>query len=87
MGEIVLGRVGHYHVPNSGDGYCQTALVTDATPAEAGDIGDPVPAINVVAWSHQGDPTPHIGVPVASPPEGDQVAASFHLTRDCPWGR
>lgn len=78
MEGIVLGRVGHYHVPNGEDGFCQTALVVDGAGAD-GEV------VNVVAWTHTGDPTPHIGLRVVQPPA--LGFASFHLTRDCPWGR
>jgi hypothetical protein len=76
MEGLVLGRVGHYHVPNSDSGYCQTALVVEAD----GEV------VNLVAWTHTGDPEPHIGVPVG-PDLRSASVASFHLTRDCPWDR
>lgn len=83
--EIVLGRVGHYHVP-AGDsaGSCQTAIV-----AFVHDNGEGAPslhlAVNVAGFEHDGEPFRRLDVPVAAP--SSQPSASFHLTRDCPYGR
>lgn len=72
---IVLGRVGHYHVPSgSGAGSCQTALVV-----WSGGSG-----VNLAVWTHDGDQTPRLDVPVS---EVAAESATFHLTRDCPYGR
>lgn len=85
MGEgIVLGRVGHYF--DAGNGSCSTALVVDAfVPDDAAE--EESPAVNVVAWHHGGDQFSRTSVPVDAEPSTAAAANSFHLTRDCPWGR
>lgn len=95
MDQMVLGRVGHYHVPNSqGGGSCQTAVVvevlTPGAPVKDWQGNEaPLPYVNVAGWQHDGDPFAHQTVPVY-PTRGDATSvgvSSFHLTRDCPWSR
>jgi hypothetical protein len=76
--EIKLGRVGHYHTPDEGDGTCQTALVVHVWTPEM---------VNVVAFDGNGVPFGHTSAPVRS--YGDPVgpSASFHLNRACPYER
>lgn len=80
--EIVLGRVGHYF--DAGNGACQTALVTAAFSSETvPDAG----AVNLAVWNHGATQTARASVPVDAAPTTEAKANSFHLTRDCPWGR
>ena len=89
MGEgIVLGRVGHYH--NPGARSCQTALVVLADPLDASHLDAPDGTVNLAVWQHDGEQFRREDVPVKAPNEslGEQGdVATFHLTRDCPWGR
>lgn len=75
MEGLVLGRVGHYF--NAGNGACATALV----------VGVDEATINVVGWERDGDSFRRTSVPVVPTPALEDTAASFHLTRDCPWAR
>lgn len=81
MEGIVLGRVGHYF--DAGNGSCSTAIVVEAFASPDGAPG----AVNVTAWHHGGDSFSRTSVPVDAEPSPDAAANSFHLTRDCPWGR
>lgn len=76
--EIVLGRIGHYHTPTGeGErGICRTALVTDVSESRG--------YVDLAAFEHEGDVLgARSGVLVSEPRE----FATFHLGRDCPWGR
>lgn len=75
--ELVLGRLGHYHVPGTGDGACQVAIVAHVTAWPA------ATSVNIAGFEHDGEPMRHLDVPVGGP----QDHATFHLTRDCPFGR
>lgn len=83
MGEkqIVLGRVGHYF--DAGNGSCSTALIVETFGPEGGEAT----AVNVAGWHHGGDAFSRTSVPVDGAPTAEAAANSFHLTRDCPWGR
>lgn len=75
--EIVLGRVGHYF--DAGNGSCSTALIVDAPSQET---------VNVAGWNQGGTAFSRTSVPVDATPDTEADRAnSFHLTRDCPWGR
>lgn len=81
--DIVLGRVGHYHVPSGdGAGSCQVAIVAFVRPAGS----DGAIRVDLAAFQHDGEPFRRVDVPVLVP-ESAGDPASFHLTRDCPWGR
>lgn len=83
--QIVLGRVGHYF--DAGNGSCSTALVVGTFPEATGE-GDLVTGVNVQAWHHGGEPFTRTSVPVVVVIAAqDYHENSFHLTRDCPWGR
>ena len=81
MDHMVLGRVGHFHVPDGdGAGSCQVAIVAHVHPsADGGEL------VNVAGFQHDGEPFRHLDVPVYV--EEGFAKASFHLTRDCPYGR
>jgi hypothetical protein len=88
MGEIVLGRIGHYYDP--GSGACSAALVTHvySAPGEGPETGAgaPIILVNLRVWQSDAEDQRRLSVPVA----GDQPRegmATFHLNRDCPWGR
>lgn len=81
QGEIVLGRVGHYY--DAGNGSCATALVVDV--AVQGELD--IPVVNIQAWHHGGTPFSRASVPVVAHPSTDDSNNTFHLSRDCPWGR
>jgi hypothetical protein len=69
--ELVLGRIGHYSYAET----CQTALVVKVQPDNS---------VNVVAFDSDGDARPHLSVPTGGVNQGTET---FHLTRECPWGR
>jgi len=76
-GGMTLTRMGHYHLPTGAEeGICQTAVVVFAN----------VEDVNVVTWSREGVDQRRVGVPVADP-RVIRARATFHLSRDCPWGR
>lgn len=78
-----LVRLGHYHLPNEGDGTCQTALVVGVV---GGDV-------NLKVWTHEGDEFTRMRVSVGLPEKtvaggaAPAAHASFHLSGDCPWGK
>ena len=75
---LVLGRIGHYSYGDSADGpVCLAALVTKVTPEGDGTI------VNLAVWWSSGEPIQRTGVRVGEPTS----TATFHLNRDCPWGR
>jgi hypothetical protein len=74
--EIVLGRIGHYTYEST----CQTAIVTQVVAYTDGRTS----LVNLGVWTHGGQQEPRTSVP-AGPPA--RAGESFHLTRDCPWGR
>lgn len=76
MGEMVLGRVGHYF--DAGNGSCNAAIVVEVHTPEL---------VNVAGWNHGGTNYTRTSVPVDPSPTTEATANSFHLTRDCPWGR
>jgi hypothetical protein len=79
--EIVLARLGHYF--DAGNGSCSTALIVDVI-----DDGETLgPDVNVQAWHHGGEPFSRTSVVVVDAPTAADDRNSFHLTRDCPWGR
>jgi hypothetical protein len=77
---IKLGRIGHYSYQQA----CQTAMVVRVR--EDG-------RVNLVAWDQTGDTRSHGRVDVAPPDVGKNLEsivdgkATFHLNRQCPWGR
>lgn len=78
-----LVRLGHYFAPTSAEGEelagsCRTALVVDVGENSFGET------VNIVVWSHVGEPDKHLRVQVAEP---SVEVASFHLSGDCPWSR
>lgn len=73
--EIVLGRVGHYHIPNAGHGTCQVGFITNVDSANS--------RANLVVFTHDGEMERRHAVPVGAV----SLEASFHLTRDCEFGR
>lgn len=77
MEGLVLGRIGHYF--DAGNGSCSTALVVHVFAGGA--------AINLVAWHQGGEQISRTSVPVSTSPSKDDETSSFHLNRDCPWGR
>lgn len=81
--EIVLGRIGHYF--DAGNGSCSTAIIVEAD--NSLDDADEAKLINVAGWHHGGDAFSRTSVPVDAAPTAEAAANSFHLTRDCPWGR
>lgn len=84
MDQMVLGRVGHYHVPGptGTGGTCQTAIVAHSREA----VENSRPAtVNLGGWEHDGETFRRLDVPVVKPDAA--VGHSFHLTRDCPWAR
>lgn len=90
MGErqIVLGRVGHYF--DAGNGSCSTGLIVQTFEPPAGFEGAARPeptVVNVAGWNHDGAEFRRTSVPVDAAPTTEAHANSFHLTRDCPWGR
>jgi hypothetical protein len=73
-----IGRIGHYHVPNSGGdgtGYCQKADVIKVWNDET---------VNLDVTDSDGDHTPHLSVVVSAP---SSEKATFHLGTECPFGR
>lgn len=83
--EIVLGRIGHYFTPTSSAdeelaGSCQTATI-----AHVWRGADEQPSsVNLSVLEQSGRPFERTSVLLGAPATG---SASFHLTRDCPWGR
>lgn len=95
-GNVNLVRLGHYFVPSGRrdddglpTGSCQTALVVGVN-----DINN----VNLRVWQHDGDDMIRTAVKVGDPVHFAQVAedalagatpiaASFHLSGDCPWKR
>lgn len=71
--EIKLGRVGHYSYQST----CQTAIVASV-------VGQRPLAVNLLVVDSDGDSEKRKGVVVSGPQDGQ---ATFHLNRDCPWGR
>jgi hypothetical protein len=69
--EIKIGRAGHYSFQTT----CQEATVVFVN--EDG-------LVTIRGHDHTGDPFSRIDVAVQGPIEGQ---ATFHLTRQCPWGR
>jgi hypothetical protein len=87
MDQIVLGRVGHYFTPRAGGGACQTAIVVDAA-EDVGTEADHHDEVNLAGWNQDGTPFSRTCVRVEQVLAAvDYDHASFHLTRDCPWGR
>lgn len=78
---IAITRLGHYHVPNEGDGYCQTALVVGVDKPEIGPH-----LVNIVVWTKAGEDNTRLSVVVARPTEYPD-RATFHLSQECPYGR
>lgn len=76
-----ITRLGHYHVPTEGRGYCQAALVVGVDERETGPH-----LVNIVVWTSEGTEYPHLRVPVAAPAEF-QDRATFHLSQECPNGK
>jgi hypothetical protein len=77
MEGLVLGRVGHYF--DAGNGSCSTALVVNVFEGDS--------LVNVTAWNHDGTPFSRTSVSLEAKPAIEDTASSFHLNRDCPWGR
>lgn len=69
-----LAESGHYSYRDS----CQAAIVTA--------VGDGGLMVNVMALDADGDIRSHINVRVRQPTP-DDGGHSFHLWRNCPWGR
>lgn len=81
MDHMVLGRVGHYHVPDGDSaGSCQVAIVAHVHEGADGDE-----LVNVAGFQHDGEPFRHLNVPVFRAEVSSK--ASFHTTRECPFGR
>lgn len=74
-GDIVLMRAGHYF--NAGNGGCQGATVAH--------VGDGW--VNLAVLEQSGTTVSRTSVPTSDTPSTDDTSNSFHLTRDCPWGR
>lgn len=82
VGDIVLMRAGHYF--NAGNGGCQGATVAHVF----SQANDEHPAlVNLSVLQQDGSAVSRTSVPVAVAPSTDDTSNSFHLTRDCPWGR
>lgn len=80
--DIVLTRLGHYF--DAGNGSCSTALVVEGP---SGGLDDQF-FVNVTAWHHDGTPFNRTSVPVVKVVAAEAYHEnSFHLSRDCPWGR
>ncbi len=79
MDGLVLGRIGHYF--DAGNGSCSTALVVDVI-----DVGGKV-GVNVKAWHGGGEEFTRTSVLHSGSPSKSDEISSFHLNRDCPWGR
>lgn len=82
--EIVIMRAGHYFTPTSGEGEdlagsCQGATVAHVVTPESGGV-----EVNLDVLTHSAVHQPRLGVSVEPAGIG---TASFHLTRDCPWGK
>lgn len=69
-------------ISTPGNGSCSTALVVDTFGPDGAATG-----VNVAAWNHDGTPFSRTSVPVDPAPSTEAHANSFHLTRDCPFGR
>lgn len=69
--EIKLTRLGHYSYQQS----CQAAIIVRVRPDGL---------VNLVVWDGSGDQQKHGRVPVRPVTE---ITATFHLSRECPWGR
>lgn len=78
---IVLARLGHYF--DAGNGSCATAIVVNTDVSGELDI----PVVTLRAWHHGGEEFGRTDVPVVAHPSTDDSNNTFHLTRDCPWGR
>lgn len=82
-----LTRMGHYFVPQGEGagpdglpatfGSCQTAVVVGVNSHED------VTTVNLRGWTHEGEEFRHLEVAT----DADPRSASFHLSRDCPFGR
>lgn len=78
---MTITRLGHYHVPTEGRGYCQAALVVGVDERENGPH-----LVNIVVWTKAGESSTHISVPIASVDEYTD-RATFHLSQECPYAR
>jgi len=75
--EIVLCRDGHYF--NAGNGGCQAAKVAHVFGEGA--------AVNIQVLDQSGQASTRTSVAVKPTPAIEDTSNSFHLTRQCPWGR
>jgi len=75
--QLVLARAGHYF--NAGNGTCSAATV-----AKVHGEGS---AVNLSVLEADGTTYQRTSVPVNPTPAVEDTTSSFHLTRDCPWGR
>lgn len=75
--EIALGRVGHYCTSDGDAHRCETALVVHVWSQET---------VNLAVFNVNGPSRGETSVYVGSP-ESHREARSFHLNRDCPFGR
>lgn len=73
LAEIKLTRMGHLHQTT-----CEAAVVVDV-------VGEHPLAVNLTVFAKDGRTRPSIRGIVVSPPQDGQP--TFHLSRDCPWGR
>jgi hypothetical protein len=84
MEGLVLGRIGHYF--DASYGSCSTAIVVDAA-EDVGTEASHTDMANVAAWNRDGMSFSRTSVPVNATPSIEDTRSSFHLNRDCPWGR
>jgi hypothetical protein len=73
---IVLTRAGHYF--DAGNGSCSAATVCHVWSETV---------VNLQVLNGNGDAVSRTSVAVNATPAVEDTSNSFHLSRDCPWGR
>lgn len=88
VNDVVITRMGHFHAGGGKQGGCFAAVITSVQ-----DDG----SVNIVVWpvsrhsavartdGAPGEPQSLVRLPVCQP--ADAAESTFHLSRDCPWGR
>lgn len=78
-GPVIATRIGHYHVPGTGQGYCHVALVVAVNDDRS---------VNLACWQRDAESYRRQDVPVSAPriDATGEGGATFHPTTACPFG-